>query len=133
MTLNDLSQLYYLNREIKMDQERLEALRARASSPSGLNLTGIPSGGSFENMLERYIAEIVDLENIIRTKRKKCMDERNSLERYIAEIPDSLTRQIFTLRFVEGLSWHNVAFGVGGGNTADSVRMICRRYIEQNN
>ena len=37
MTLKELSQLYYLNREIEMDKERLEALRARASAPGSPN------------------------------------------------------------------------------------------------
>ena len=32
MTLKELSQLYYLNREIERDQERLEKLRASAGS-----------------------------------------------------------------------------------------------------
>lgn len=133
MTLKELSQLYYLNREIEADQERLEALRARASSPSGPNLTGMPSGGSFDNRLERYIAEIVDLEAIIQAKITQCIHERNRLERYIAGIPDSLTRQIFTLRFINGLTWLQVAFSVGGGNTEQSVKMTCYRYIHRNN
>lgn len=133
MTLKELSQLYYLNREIEADQQRLEALRSRASSPSGPNLTGMPGGGSYENRLERYIAEIVDLEGIISAKITQCLHERNRLERYIADIPDSLTRQIFTLRFINGLSWLQVAFSIGGGNTEGGVKMICYRYIDAEN
>lgn len=133
MTLKELSQLYYLNREIEMDKERLERLRALVSSPSRPNLSGMPAGGSYENRLERYIAEIVDLEAIISAKVTRCMYERNRLERYIADIPDSLTRQIFTLRFINGLPWSQVASSVGGGNTEGSVKMICHRYIDAEN
>ena len=133
MTLKELSQLYYLNREIERDQERLEQLRARVSAPGSPNYDGMLKSPSFENRLERYIAEIVDLEAIIQAKITQCSHERARLERYIAEIPDSLTRQIFTLRFVEGLSWQRVAFGVGGDCTADGARMACNRYIKKSN
>lgn len=132
MTLKELSQLYYLNREIERDQERLEQLRASVSAPGAPNYDGMPKSPSFENRLERYIAEIVDLEAIIQAKITQCLHERNRLERYIAEIPDSLTRQIFTLRFIDGLSWVQIAFSIGN-NTADSVRMICNRHISKTN
>ena len=133
MTLKELSQLYYLNREIERDQERLEKLRARASAPGAPNYDGMPKSPSFENRLERYIAEIVDLEAIIQAKITQCLHERARLERYSAEIPDSLTRQIFQLRFINGLTWVQIAFSVGGGNTEEGVRKRVYRYLEQEN
>ena len=133
MTLKELSQLYYLNREIEMDKERLEALRARASAPGPPNYDGMPKSPSYENRLERYIAEIVDLEAIISAKITQCQHERNRLERYIADIPDSNLRMIFTLRFINGLSWVQLAFSIGGDCTADGARMACNRYIKKTN
>ena len=133
MTLKELSQLYYLNREIERDQERLEKLRASASAPGAPNYDGMPKNPSFENRLERYIAEIVDLEAIIQAKITQCLHERARLERYIAERPDSLTRQIFQLRFINGLTWVQIAFSVGGGNTEEGVRKRVYRYLEQEN
>lgn len=129
MTLKELSQLYYLNREIEMDQQRLEELRAKASAPGSHSYDGMPKSPGYENRLERYIAEIVDLEAIISVKITQCIHERNRLERYIADIPDSLTRQIFALRFINGLTWAQVARSIGG-NTEQSVKMICYRYIK---
>lgn len=133
MTLKELSQLYYLNREIEQDQQRLEELRARASAPGSSNYDGMPKSPSFENRLDRYIAEIVDLEAIIRAKITQCLHERARLERYISEIPDSLTRQIFQLRFINGLTWVQIAFTVGGGNTEEGVRKRVYRHIGQEN
>ena len=133
MTLKELSQLYYLNREIEMDKERLEALRARASAPGSPNYDGMPKSPSYENRLERYIAEIVDLEAIISAKITQCQHERNRLERYIADIPDSNLRMIFTLRFINGLSWVQLAFSIGGDCTADGARMAGNRYIKKTN
>ena len=112
---------------------RLEALRARASSPSGPNLSGMPSGGSFDNRLERMCAEIIDLEAIIAAKLTQCIHERNRLERYIADIPDSLTRQIFTLRFINGLNWVQIAMSVGNGYSDESARKRVYRYLKTEN
>lgn len=131
MTIGELSQLYCLSKEVEEDCERLRALRAKASSPTGANLSGMPGNRVYENRLERYVGEIVDLENEIILKIARCFKERQKLERYIASIPDSLTRRIFTYRFVHGLSWRQVAFHVGGGNTEDSVKKTAYRYIRK--
>ena len=42
MTLKELSQLYYLNREIEMDQRRLHELEAKAL-PGASVITGTPT------------------------------------------------------------------------------------------
>jgi len=60
VTLRELSQLYYLNREIELDKERIETLRLKACSPFMHNLIDIPSGGYSDSSIERYNAEIID-------------------------------------------------------------------------
>ena len=130
MTLKELSQLYYLNREIEMDQRRLRELELKAL-PGAQVITGMPHGSSVADIVGRYAAEIADLRGIIEAKHQQCLYERSRLERYIAGIDDSLLRQIFTYRFVNGLPWLQVAACIGGNNTADSVRVACNRYIEK--
>ncbi|MCD8086475.1 MAG: hypothetical protein LUF28_09200 [Clostridiales bacterium] len=73
----------------------------------------------------------MDLQAVIDAKHLQRIHERSRLERYIADIDDSLTRMIFRLRFVNGLSWRQVAASVGGGHTEDGVRMRVKRYLEQ--
>jgi hypothetical protein len=131
MTLKELSQLYYLDREIELDRERLAELRADLLCPRSPDYDGMPRNPNPENALERCVAEIVDLEDVIRAKIEQRIYERARLERYISDIPDSLTRQIFTLRFIEGLTWEDVAAKAGGNNTAKNCSNICYRYIRQ--
>lgn len=131
MTLKELSQLYYLDREIELDRERLAELRADLLCPRSPDYDGMPRNPNPENALERCVAEIVDLEDVIRAKIEQRIYERSRLERYISDIPDSLTRQIFTLRFVDGLKWEEVAAKTGGNNTAKNCSNICYRYIRQ--
>ena len=130
MTLKELSQLYYLNREIEMDKRRLHELEAEAVSISP-NLTGMPRSPGVSDKVGRYAAEIADLKGIIEAKHKQCLYERSRIERYISSLDDSLLRQIFTYRFVNGLPWEQVAACVGGSNTAGSVKMMCYRYLKQ--
>ena len=130
MTLKELSQLYYLNREIEMDKKRLQELEIMAVSISP-NLSGMPRSPGVSDKVGRYAAEIADLNGIIEAKHQQCLYERSRLERYIASIDDSLLRQVLTYRFVNGLPWEQVAACVGGSNTAGSVKMMCYRYLKQ--
>lgn len=129
MTVKELSQLFYLGREIEMDRRRLAELEEMADSLSSPSMDGMPHAPGYGDKIARCVAEIVDLQAIIAAKQQQCLYERSRLERYIASVPDSLTRQIFTLRFVEGKTWGQVAAAIGGGNSEDSVKKACYRYL----
>lgn len=131
MTLKELSQLYYLNREIEMDKRRLRELEAKAL-PGAQSLTGMPHTPGVSDKVGDCAAEIADLRGIIEAKHQQCLYERNRLERYISGIEDSLTRQIFELRFAEGLSWSRVVASIGGGNTEEGARKRVYRYLREN-
>ena len=51
------------------------------------------------------------------------------LEMYINNIQDSFTRRIFRLRFIDGYTWNKIAILVGGNQTGDSIRKICKRFL----
>ena len=70
-----------------------------------------------QRKLNRKIDSLIDL-----------IDEING---YIDNIPDSLTRQIISLRYINNLTWEQVAESIGGNNTEDSVRMICNRFLDK--
>lgn len=129
VTIKELSQLYWLNREIELDKQKLEELEALVSGPKAVKLDGMPHMSGYGDALARNVAEIVDLKAIIAAKQQQCIFERNRLERYIESIPDSLTRQIFAFRFINGLSWAQVAECIGGGNTESAVKKRCYRYL----
>lgn len=132
MTVKELSQLYWLGREIEADKRKLKELEDLAGTPSIAHLTGMPHAPSNNaSKVERAAAEIVDLQAIIAARQIQCIHERARLERWISGIPDSLTRQIFQARFVEGMTWAQVAEAVGGKNTEGSVKMACNRYLKR--
>ena len=131
MTTKELSQIYYLNREIDICQKQLEKLEQQRGL-NAVKLDDMPHAkGVVKSQVEELAAEIVDLQAIIHAKQIECLHEQNRLRRYIREIPDMQTQQIFELRFVECLSWIQVADRIGG-NSADSVKKRCYRYLKKN-
>lgn len=130
MTKKELSQLFWLKKEIARDEIRLKELEDQATAITANN-DGMPRAPGFNGgKIENIVPEIIDLKAIIAAKRQQCIYERNRLERFIAEVPDSLTRQIMTLRYIDRMSWVQVAVELGGGNTEAGVRMICNRYLK---
>lgn len=112
MTKKELSQLYWLNREIERDKERLRELES-AAQPGAQKITGMPSGAGVADKIGNYAAEIADLKGIIDANISRCFYELNRLNRYIASVDDSQMRLILSLRYVNGLSWQQVAFSMG--------------------
>ena len=121
MTKKELSQLYWLNREIEEQQRRLCELEGLASSCTS-RITGMPHSRQLVDKLGEYAAEIADLRGLLDLNIRKCFYELNRLNRYINSIEDSHIRTILALRYVNGLSWSQVASSIGGNNSADTVR-----------
>ena len=128
MTKKELSQLYWINREIDENKARLAELEAAATN-TAVKISGLPhvSGVSDKTAIA---AEIADVREIIKSKTAISVVEYNRINRYIASVDDSLMRQILSLRYIDGLSWNKVAMNIGGGNTEDSVRKAHNRFLK---
>lgn len=130
MTKKELSQLYYLNREIEQLQERVLELESLASSCT-VQITGMPSNSGYTDKLGQYVAEIADLKNLLNLNLKKCFYELNRLTRYIESVDDPMMRMILSLRYVNGLSWRQVAYSIGGKITEDGVKKMAYRHLKK--
>lgn len=76
------------------------------------------------NSLQKNIQKIED-------KYTELLELQNEVEEYIESISDSRMRRIIRMRFLDKLTWNQVADNIGGGNTEDSVRMAFNRFIEE--
>lgn len=128
-TRKELSQLYYLKREIRNDEQRLLELEAAATSITQ-NISGMPGSGRKSDKTA-IAAEIADLKRIIRSKNEMCIAHYNRIMRYVASIDDSLIRQVITYRHVDMMKWRDIAQKIGGGNSEDGIRKAYTRYIEK--
>lgn len=159
MTVKELSRLYHLNREIELnirqleklkadcaeDERLLQELRASIGNCAAPPLSDMPkahnAGSTVESMvlrisqLESNIAKkhnaVTNMRLTISTRQTLCLLERDRLEDYIAGIDDSLLRQIFTLRFVNGLPWGQVAISLWPDGKGETARQMCYRYLKR--
>lgn len=129
MTREELEQIYYLHRELRMWEQELERLRCRSLVRSPLPNSGSSSGTS--DKVGELGDKTVDLEKMIEAKREEIQQQRDRAVAYIYNIPDSLTRQIVYYRCVSLFGWTRVAYEVGGNNSPDGVRMIYSRFMDK--
>lgn len=128
MTVQQLSQLYYLRMEVQADRERIRRLEEKIA-PGAPDLSGMPKPPEPGRPTERQAAMIADLKAQLAERIQDCEREQQRLEAYISTIPDSLTRLIFRYRFSDCLRWDEVAQKLGGGNTPQGVKKRCYRYL----
>lgn len=128
MTLRELSIYYKLHEQLERNRQMLSSLYATAGL-GAQEITGMPHAPGVSDQVSGLVIEIEDLKKRIARLESECVQEKKILERYIATIEDDQTRMVFRLRFVHCMTWPKVAKAIGGRNTANSVKLICHRYL----
>lgn len=128
MTLRELSIYYKLHKQLEQNRQMLFSLYA-AAGLGAQEITGMPHAPGVSDQVSDLVIEIEDLKKRIADLEEDCAREKRILERYISTIDDDQTRMIFRLRFVHCMTWPQVAKAIGGRNTANSVKLICHRYL----
>lgn len=129
MTKKELSQLYYLKKEIKEQQRRLSELETLATNCTS-KITGLPNGQGISDKIGSYATEIADLKALMDLNLKKCFYELNRLDRFIQSVEDSEMRIILTLRYSQGLSWQQIAQNMGVVGDGSTERKKHNRFLK---
>lgn len=129
MTLRELSRYYKLHERLERNREMLSSLTA-AAGPGAQVLTGMPHAQGVNDKVGDLAIEMEDLEERIAHLELECDREKKKIGKYISNIKDDQTRMIFRLRFIHCMTWLQVADTIGGRNTANSVKLICYRYLD---
>lgn len=154
---NILSQYSDLQEEIKETREKIEKLE-RTIEQVKKRITEIESGEIVKDKVyggaggvQGYVIEGVPVREYERRKtdffsKKLLLNQRkstleilefdllqktNEVEEFIASIDDSRMRRIINLRFIENLSWQQVANRIGGGNTESGIKSSFHRFMEK--
>ena len=129
VTLQDLKDLRYIQGEItalcEREREIVHRMTYAASVPAAARVKG-DDGRTGE---ERYRDALEQVQESLCRQRMALAEKEAAVTAYIGSVPDSLVRQILTLRFVDGLSWTAVAHRIGGGNTEGSVKKAFYRFF----
>lgn len=107
-----LSQLRHLKREVDELSQRIGELEERAMGGSARPM-GMLRSGRLDDRVARAAASLADLRDRMARRRLDCLEELGRLYAFIDDLPDSQLRQIFAARYIDGLSWQNVAWRIG--------------------
>ncbi len=131
MTKKDLEKVYWLKRELKMWEKRLEELRADMSQDS-VEHDGMPHSvtNKIVSPTESKAILLADHEELIRGKLAEIRMAIREVEAFIVGIEDPLIRQIVEQRCVYCLSWDDVAVKIGKQATPDNVRQMYHRFLQ---
>ena len=130
MTRKEINQIYYYNKQIeKLTQDLIDIESGTYRSPQ---LDGIPRGASGKSDPTGTAGtSAADIKTLIEEYRYKIERKRREVYEYISELDDALVELIILYRCINLCTWDQVAAHIGGGNTADSVRMIFNRHFEE--
>lgn len=107
MTKQELSQYYWLNREIEQLEKELKELEGNEYKE--INLTGMPHGTGISDNVSKLATQRAELHELISLKVKECMIARTRIERYINSIDDSEIRMILRLYHINGMTWTEIS------------------------
>ena len=129
MILNrdELKGIYYANKEIERLKRRVEELETDVINITDKNNCMPKTYGE----TTRLIKDIIDTKEILWLRTQSLMINKDMAERYIASIPDILVRLVLAYRYIDNLSWYQVACNIGGNNTEESVKKIAYRYFNK--
>lgn len=115
-------------RAVRSQREKVAELR---KSICGVQtLSGIRCKGGEPKGIEQKIFKLSDENKKLGTMELYLRVRRAVVEYYLDSISDPMTRIIFYLRYMDGLSWVSIAVRHGGGATPDAMRMVTIRYMD---
>ena len=123
MTLDNLKRLRALNKEIEFEKKRLWSMRQNRDKVSIIGVGMVKK--------EDFSSEIELLEATITIHLKDCLALYREILDFVNKIPDPHLRLVISLRYINGLEWEQIALHIGGGNTAESVRKSCERFLHK--
>lgn len=76
------------------------------------------------------IDRLNELKEVLIERKIKCEELKLQIEKFISNIPDSRTRRVFQYRYIDGLSWLQIARRIGKYDESYPRKMIHNKYLE---
>lgn len=124
VTTEDLKDLAYLPGEIAYLDREINRLKR----PPSLSMS--------RTQRKDYAAAVAELIRLLQDRRQRCAGQLERLRVFLDSIQDDFTRDLFRLRYEKCMDWlpiWNAVLDSGLHYEPDSLRQICRRYLERYN
>lgn len=126
MTLDELNLHWHLVTELNSARDRLQSMSSFLKAQS---MDGMPRSSGESRKVERLALLIEQQAEKVSQMERAVRRSEVPIREWIEAIPDNRTEQVFSLRFLAGYEWAEVAAIVGGKNTEGSVKATCYRYL----
>ena len=129
MTSKQLDQVFNLTRE----KRELEKMLLEIPDITAVRYDSIGvSNSGISSPVQKIAEQREKIRELISMKLAEISVAEREILEYIFSINDSQIRRIMRLRHIERKSWLQVANAIGGNNTADSVRKMHDRFLQDN-
>ena len=129
MTSKQLDQVFNLTRE----KRELEKMLLEIPDITAVRYDSIGvSNSGISSPVQKIAEQREKIRELISMKLAEISVAEREILEYIFSINDSQIRRIMRLRHIEKKSWLQVANAIGGNNTADSVRKMHDRFLQDN-
>jgi DNA-directed RNA polymerase specialized sigma24 family protein len=140
ITKEILKQYSDLQKEIKELERRIERVKNKKTQVVSDSVKGSSKYFPFEERvftitgIENDKEQQIEKLNTILIKRKsKCEEIKLEIEEFINAIPDSRTRRVFSLRYINGLNWLQIARKIERYDESYPRKVIHDKYLEEIN
>ena len=114
MTLEQASQIYYIQKEIKYIQKQLADLEAERKYYKPTILSDMPKGkGEYRNITDDFLERQQELEDMLKYSLKNLQAERKKFEEFLNTVEDAEMRLILRLRCINNMHWEDIGAAVG--------------------
>lgn len=110
MTLEEASQIYYINKEIKAIKRDLTKLEESRTFSRAITYSDMQKGSIRDTTedIDDYLAEHQQLVDMLNYSLQKLQMERLKMERFLTTVEDAELRLIIRLRCVNNMYWREI-------------------------
>lgn len=134
-----LKQYSDLQKEIKELEQRIERVKNKKAQVVTDSVKG--SSKYFPYVERSFVItgleedkkeqQLEKLNNVLKKRKTKCEELKLQIEEFINTIPDSRTRRVFSLRYIDGLNWLQIARKIERYDESYPRKVIHDKYLEK--
>lgn len=137
MTKQELEEVFYIDKEIKDLERRISTKEKQSEDVSDVVQNGYKRHAVIFGIDVKRAYKLQNMYEKLKKYKIQLVEKKQEIENYIETIPFSEIRQIFRYRYLDNISWVQIAHRMNDiykrrEYTEDSVRCKHDRYLEKN-
>lgn len=129
MTIKDLSQYYYISKNIEKRKRRLEELNSSILSSSKISEIKVSSSNYGDDSTSRIAIKIAELKSLLQEDYKKLINEEIKINTFVNTIESEEIKFIIISRFIEFNTWDDIADKMHFTRTAPYYKL--KKYLRE--